>query len=106
MTTLRFVQADGREQLVQADDGTPMMHAAVGARVPGILGECGGCCVCATCHAWIDEPWFSALPPAGPTEQATLEGAAARGPRSRLLCRIEVTPALDGLVARIPQEPL
>lgn len=104
MPTLHFVQADGRVQSVQADEGTPAMHAAVGARVCGILGECGGCCSCATCHAWIDEPWLSRLAPPGATELATLQGAVARAQNSRLLCRIEITPALDGLVARIPAE--
>ena len=102
MPTLIFIQHDGAQQAVDVTVGQTVMEAATGASVRGIVGECGGCCSCATCHLYVDEPWLSQLPPADEMEQGMLEGAVEPGPNSRLSCQIKVTEQLDGLVARIP----
>ncbi|HVT35622.1 MAG TPA: 2Fe-2S iron-sulfur cluster-binding protein [Nevskiaceae bacterium] len=103
MARLVFIQHDGATQEVQANAGQSVMEAATGAMVRGIVGECGGGCSCATCHVYVDEPWFSQLPPADDMEKGMLEGAVEPGPRSRLSCQIKVSDAIDGLVARIPK---
>jgi len=102
MPKLRFIQASGEEQVVDAPVGKSVMDAAVNNLVRGIVGECGGACSCATCHVYVDEPWLSRLLPADAMEQGMLEGAIEPGPRSRLSCQIDVTEALDGMVLRIP----
>jgi 2Fe-2S ferredoxin len=102
MPTLTFIQADGAAQVIDAAPGQSLMQVATGNLVAGIVGECGGSCSCATCHVYIDEPWFARLPPADEMEQAMLEGAVEPGPSSRLSCQIQVSDALDGLIARIP----
>lgn len=73
------------------------MEAAVENGVTGILAECGGACACATCHAYVAEGWLARLPPVDEVEDAMLDTATTRRPASRLLCQIELTPALDGL---------
>ncbi|HUQ10580.1 MAG TPA: 2Fe-2S iron-sulfur cluster-binding protein [Steroidobacteraceae bacterium] len=103
MPKIRFVQHDGAEQVVDAAAGQSVMNAATTSFVKGIIGECGGACSCATCHVYVDEPWFSQLPPADEMEIAMLEGAIEPGPRSRLSCQIAASDAIDGLVARIPK---
>lgn len=102
MPTLRFVQAGGEEQVVDAPLGKSVMEAATTNLVKGIIGECGGACSCATCHVYVDEPWFSGLLPPDAMEQGMLEGAIEPGPRSRLSCQIDVTEELEGMVLRIP----
>lgn len=102
MPKIVFVQPDGSRQIVDAPVGQSLMEAATQNLVPGIVGECGGSCSCATCHVYIDEPWFSQLAPADEMETGMLEGAVAPGPHSRLGCQVPVSDALDGLVAHVP----
>ena len=79
------------------------MLAATSHGIDGILAECGGNAMCATCHVYVDESWLGRLPAMGSEEDALLDGAAAeRRPTSRLSCQIKLTPELDGLVLRLP----
>lgn len=102
MPRIQFVQPDGTTQVVEAPIGQSIMQAAVNNLVPGIIGECGGACSCATCHLYVDEPWRARLLPPDAMEQGMLEGAIEPGPLSRLSCQIEMSEALDGIVVRIP----
>jgi ferredoxin, 2Fe-2S len=102
MPKLRFIQASGEEQVVAAETGKSVMEAAVNSMVRGIVAECGGACSCATCHVYVDPPWFGRLLPPDAMEQGMLEGAIEPGPHSRLSCQIDVTEALDGMILRIP----
>ncbi|HEX4853633.1 2Fe-2S iron-sulfur cluster-binding protein [Arenimonas sp.] len=102
MARIHFRQHTGTVQTVEASPGQTVMEVATGAMVRGIVGECGGCCSCATCHVHVDADWYGRLPPADDMETAMLEGAVEPGPRSRLSCQIKVTEALDGLSVAIP----
>lgn len=102
MPKIVFIQPDGSRQTVDASAGQSLMEAAVNHLVPGIVGECGGACSCATCHVYVDEAWYARLPPPDEMEQAMLEGAIEPGPLSRLGCQVKLDETLDGLVARIP----
>jgi 2Fe-2S ferredoxin len=66
MPLIRFIQADGSPQEVQAPEGSNAMQAATGAGLAGIVGECGGSAMCATCHVYVDEAWVDRLPAAVP----------------------------------------
>ena len=80
------------------------MAAATGAGIPGIVAECGGSAMCATCHVYVDPVWASRLPPPLATELELLECTAAeRQPNSRLSCQIRLGAELQGLVIRIPE---
>ncbi|MFP3336169.1 2Fe-2S iron-sulfur cluster-binding protein, partial [Pseudomonas sp. SIMBA_064] len=57
MPTITFIQPDGSEQRIDAPVGLSVMQAAVNNQVPGILGDCGGSCSCATCHGYVDREW-------------------------------------------------
>jgi len=102
MPKIHFVQHDGETQIVDGNVGQSVMEAATNNFVRGIIGECGGCCSCATCHVYVDEPWFGKLAPPDQLEQGMLEGAVEPGPLSRLSCQIKITDDMDGFVARIP----
>jgi 2Fe-2S ferredoxin len=79
------------------------MQAALNNRVDGILGECGGNAMCATCHVYVDASFVDRISAPMPNEKAMLS-IAAEGPRpnSRLSCQIKMTNELDGLIVRIP----
>jgi 2Fe-2S ferredoxin len=106
MPSIVFVLPGGTERRVTVAAGTNVMHAAVDHDVPGIVGECGGCVSCATCHVWVDPGWIDRLPPADEVEADLLGFAEAeRRPTSRLGCQVAVDDALDGLRVQVPPLP-
>jgi 2Fe-2S ferredoxin len=103
MTSIIFIHPDGRNESIEAAKAESAMLAATSHGIDGILAECGGNAMCATCHVYVDESWLGRLPAMGSEEDALLDGAAAeRRPTSRLSCQIKLTPELDGLVLRLP----
>ena len=68
-----------------------------------ILGDCGGTCSCAHCHAYVAHTSATPLPVAGEDELALLDGVLDLRTKSRLICQIVVSPGLDGLVVRLPR---
>ena len=104
MPDITFIHPDGTEQGMEAPDGASVMQVATGAGVAGIVAECGGSAMCATCHVYVDPAWAGRLPAPLPNELEMLECTAAeRQPTSRLSCQIKMTQALHGLVVRIPE---
>ncbi|HEU0203969.1 MAG TPA: 2Fe-2S iron-sulfur cluster-binding protein [Burkholderiaceae bacterium] len=104
MPEVIFIHPDGRRQSVAAADGASVMQTATGAGVAGIVAECGGSAMCATCHVYVDPEWADKLPTPLGNELEMLECTAAdRLETSRLSCQIKVTPALNGIVVRIPE---
>ncbi len=107
MPSIVFIHPDGRSETVEAEPGSSAMLAALTHGVDGIVAECGGNAVCATCHVYVDEAWLNRLTPLGADEDELLDGtAAARLPNSRLSCQIRITPELDGLVLRLPDRQI
>ena len=102
MAKIKFIEADGKEHEVEAKEGQSVMQAAMDNLVPGIVAECGGFANCATCHGYVDEAWQTKLPPPDSAEAAMIECAFHVRPNSRLTCQLKVTPALEGLVVRLP----
>lgn len=104
MPTITFIHPDGKSDRVETSDGESAMQAATRHGLDGILGECGGNAMCATCHVHVDQIWLARVPDMGDDEDALLDGTATeRLPNSRLSCQIRVTSALDGIVLRLPE---
>ncbi len=104
MTDVTFILTDGTRRIVDVADGISVMQAAVMENIKGIDGECGGCLSCATCHVYVESLEAGELPAKDPDEDALLEGVAAElRPDSRLACQIVMSPALVGLVVRVPE---
>ncbi|WGD52193.1 2Fe-2S iron-sulfur cluster-binding protein [Bradyrhizobium sp. CB1650] len=107
MPAITFIHPDGKSDRVETSDGESAMQAATRHGLDGILAECGGNAMCATCHVYVDESWLARLPAMADGEDALLDGAAAeRQPASRLSCQIVITPDLDGLVVRLPERQI
>jgi 2Fe-2S ferredoxin len=104
MPTITFIHPDGRAEPVEAESGDSAMRAAIVHGIDGIVAECGGSLVCATCHVYVEDTSIGRVGPVGDDEDELLDGAAAeRQAGSRLSCQIKITPELDGLVLRLPE---
>lgn len=105
MPDVTYVQPDGSRQTIGAATGMSVMQAALAHDVAGIIGECGGSAMCATCHVHVDESQLGRLDAVEPVEEAMLGSTAApRQPNSRLGCQIILTEALHGLIVGIPEK--
>lgn len=103
MPKITYVHLDGRSEAFEVAEGMSVMQGATGNGVDGIVAECGGNCMCATCHVYVEPAQLALLPTMSEEEDALLDGAAAeRHPNSRLSCQIKVGPVLDGLVVHLP----
>lgn len=99
MIAITFVEADGTEHVVEASPGDTLMSVAVGNGVPGIDGDCGGNCACATCHIYMDGDLGTQ---AGEDELSMLGIADNVAANSRLGCQVKVSAELHGLRVRLP----
>lgn len=104
MASVTYIEPDGTEHVVEGVLDRNLMQLATDNDVPGILGECGGACSCATCHGFIDDRWLDRLQPLSTTEAFMLDAVPDRTANSRLCCQIRMTAELDGIVVRLPLE--
>jgi ferredoxin, 2Fe-2S len=102
MPKITYIESGGTVHVIDVSSGMSVMEGAVRNDVPGIEGECGGACACATCHVYVDEAWRAASGEPTPDERDMIEFVSAPGPGSRLSCQIRVSEQLDGLVVRLP----
>ncbi|HXD41681.1 MAG TPA: 2Fe-2S iron-sulfur cluster-binding protein [Ramlibacter sp.] len=104
MPRVNFVSHDGSPHPVDVPVGTTLMRAATDNGVPGIDGDCGGQCACATCHVYIEAPWDALTGARTAKENDMLNfSACLQEDSSRLGCQITVSDALDGIVVKLPE---
>ena len=104
MPIVVFTDHEGTDYRVDAPVGKSLMQVAVDNAVPGILGDCGGVCSCATCHGYVDAAFLDRLPPQSETEVFMLEGVPDLRSNSRLCCQIRMQPELEGIHVDLPAE--
>ncbi|MFI6435383.1 2Fe-2S iron-sulfur cluster-binding protein [Streptomyces sp. NPDC050759] len=104
MPKIIFHHAGGTTDIVEADTGVSVMRAAVQNGVAGIVGECGGQAMCATCHVLVRDPYVSELPPIGEDEEEMLDCTASPrdGRRSRLGCQLTLGVDLQEVEVDVP----
>lgn len=103
MVSINYVDSDGNITTLDLPEGHSLMQGAVLNGIDGIIGECGGSMVCATCHCYVDPDRFAELEPASAEELDLLdEVAAERKPNSRFACQIKVIASYEGLTVFIP----
>ena len=106
MPKIVFIEFDGTRKEVVVKSGTSVMEAAVDNWVDGIVGECGGCCSCGTCHVYVAPEWIERTGFAEPAESDMLYSVEDFQPGSRLACQISMSDELDGLVVSMPEYQL
>ncbi|XAS74542.1 2Fe-2S iron-sulfur cluster-binding protein [Micrococcaceae bacterium Sec5.1] len=103
MPSVTYTQPNGTQQTLQVESGTTLMRAAVNNGVDGIIGECGGQAMCATCHVYVRPEYAQALPDISDDEDEMLDCATAeRTDSSRLACQIQLNAELSEIVVDIP----
>jgi ferredoxin, 2Fe-2S len=103
MPKVIYIENGGKEHHIELPLGATIMEGAVQNGVKGILAECGGSCMCATCHCYVDDAFLDLLPVMEEEETDMLEAAAAeRTTNSRLGCQIRVSKKINGIIVRIP----
>ena len=103
MSDVVFELVDGRAQRGSGRPGDSVMQIATAAGITGIVAECGGSAMCATCHVYVDPQWLERLSTPLANELEMLECTAAeRLPNSRLSCQIKLSGELDGIAVRVP----
>ena len=108
MPKVTYVGADGgTTTTLDVQDGTSVMKAAVLNGVDGIVGECGGNLMCATCHVYVAPEWTGRLSERDEVEEEMLEEASAPvREESRLSCQVLAKQDLDGLVVHLPESQI
>lgn len=107
MPKVTFIAHDGASRSVEEPDGVSVMRAAQNAGVDGIIAECGGSMMCATCHVYVRDPWLGKLPQMTATEDEMLTMTVSeRKPSSRLSCQIILSAALDGITVELPEKQI
>lgn len=71
-----------------------------------LKGDCSSSGECVSCHVHVRQSWAGRLAQPSTEEAAKLARIAGAGPRSRLACRLVMSPALDGVEVEIPPESL
>ena len=103
--TVTYVSPGGDREDVEDTAGTTVKDAAIEHGVDGIVAECGGNAMCATCHVYVDEAWAGALPERTEVEDELLDSTASpRRDTSRLSCQLRMSDELDGLVVALPEQ--
>ncbi len=100
---VEFVTSGGERVSAYAEPGDNLLRVAQAAGLP-LEGTCEGQMACSTCHVIVAEDWFDRLEEASEEEEDMLDLAAGVARTSRLSCQIDLTPELDGLEIRIPDE--
>jgi 2Fe-2S ferredoxin len=104
MPTLLITTPDGAEHDVSAQPDRSLLQIVDDARLDGLVAECGGSCVCATCHCIVHEDDLSRVAPPHDDENQMLDFTATdREPGSRLACQLKIDASHEGLRVRIAQ---
>lgn len=101
MPKMIFIERDGTRRDVDAPLGLSVLEIAHKHGVE-IEGACEGSLACSTCHVIVDPSWYGKLAKATEDEEDMLDLAFGLEETSRLGCQIVMTPALDGLVVKLP----
>lgn len=102
MVKISYLDQDGTQTDLDADEGANLMELAVRGGVSTIEGECGGALACATCHVHIPDEWRAVTGEPSEDEREMMEFGIDVDERSRLCCQILVTADMDGLVVLTP----
>lgn len=103
MPQITFIQPGGERRSIPVAPGATVMLTAVANDIAGIVAECGGAAMCATCHVYVDEASVALLPLVSEVENEMLDSAASgRSENSRLGCQLVIAPGVDEIIVHIP----
>lgn len=104
MPQFTYVQPNGTRRSIAVEAGATVMLTAVAHGIAGIVAECGGAAMCATCHVYVDDASACLLAPVSEVENEMLASAASeRRPQSRLSCQLVMPPDALEIVVHVPE---
>lgn len=100
MPTVTYHRSSGSAVTVDVPAGISVMKAALENSIEGIIGECGGQAMCATCHVYV--PVDAELPERSDDEDEMLDCTVdERRENSRLSCQIVAGRDFDAIAVDI-----
>src|SRR4029077_15688200 len=73
MPRVTYISQDQKATTLDIPVGTSVMQAAVLHGIDGIVAECGGSCMCATCHVYVQGEQQGVPPARRPDEDAMIQ---------------------------------
>jgi 2Fe-2S ferredoxin len=101
MTKITFVEPDGKEVSVDAQNGLSLLEVAHNNGI-SLEGACEGSLACSTCHVIVEKEFFEKLPEPSEEEEDMLDLAWGLTHTSRLGCQIIISDSLDGMKVKVP----
>lgn len=106
MSKVIYIDKKDKQYVIDIENGTNLMQAALDNLVPGVLGDCGGAAACATCHVFVDPEWTDRAGKASDIELDLIDGLLETKSTSRLACQIVMSDELDGIVLHLPESQI
>ncbi|HEX6409137.1 MAG TPA: 2Fe-2S iron-sulfur cluster-binding protein, partial [Sphingomicrobium sp.] len=75
MPTVWATTRGGETRQIEARSGVSLKENLKRGGMDEILGICGGCASCGTCHVYVAEDWVGCLPPIEPDEETVFTKA-------------------------------
>ena len=102
MPKITYHHPNGEAETVEATTGTSVMRTALINSVDGIVGECGGQLMCATCHVYVHDT--NGLPEVSEDEDEMLDATTEdRLDNSRLSCQLIGGRDFEELAVDVPK---
>lgn len=101
MTKIIFIEPDGQEKIINAENGLSLLEVAHNNGID-LEGACEGSLACSTCHVVLEKNFFEGLPEPSEEEEDMLDLAFGLTHTSRLGCQIIIDDKLDGMKVKIP----
>ncbi|GHB63567.1 2Fe-2S iron-sulfur cluster-binding protein [Persicitalea jodogahamensis] len=100
MARITYITNTDESITLEAFSGS-LMELAVQNGVPGIDGDCGGVCSCATCHVHVAPEYMAIVGEPEEIEMDMLELNDDVDEYSRLGCQVQISEALDGITLTV-----
>ena len=104
MPKVTYIEYNGKQHEVEVEKGLSIMEGAIQNGIPGIDGDCGGACACATCHVYVKEEWLDKLVDQNESEKDMLDFAFETKSNSRLSCQLMLDDKHNGIVVNLPEK--
>tara|TARA_B100000963_G_scaffold85802_1_gene73383 strand:- start:21 stop:341 length:321 start_codon:yes stop_codon:yes gene_type:complete len=104
MPKVIYIEYNGKQHEVEVEKGLSIMEGAIQNGIPGIDGDCGGACACATCHVYVKEEWLDKLVDQNESEKDMLDFAFETKSNSRLSCQLMLDDKHNGIVVNLPEK--
>ena len=101
MTKIIFIEPDGQEKTIDAENGLSLLEVAHNNGID-LEGACEGSLACSTCHVVVEREFFDSLPEPSEEEEDMLDLAFGLTHTSRLGCQIIIDDKLEGMKVKIP----